>query len=87
MCIEIGMQWPFPSDFYPSKQSAGGKTQTPLEFFKYPSAHVVPIVYKMHPPNPSVLYPLWQVYLAGGVYGLTGTQFPSPSLEYPDPHS
>ena len=55
---EIGIQWPFPSDFYPTEQTAGGRTQTPLEFKEYPLAHVVLIVLSMQPPNPSDLYPL-----------------------------
>jgi len=52
-----GMQWPFPSDFYPSGQTAAGKKHTPLEFLAYPSAHVVTTFSNMHPPFPSETYP------------------------------
>ena len=52
-----GMQWPFPSDFYPSGHTAAGKKHTPLEFLAYPSAHDVTTFSKIHSPFPSETYP------------------------------
>jgi len=48
-----GMQWPFPSDLYPTEHTAGGSWHTPLEFLVYPSAHVVKTCSNTHPPFPS----------------------------------
>jgi len=74
------MQLPFPSVFYPSGQGAAGKKQIPLEFLAYPSAHTVDTVSNIHPPFPSVSYPVGHSTVeGGGLDGSLGTQFPRPS--------
>ena len=81
-----GTQWPFPSDFYPSGQTAGGNSHTPLEFLKNPSAHDVTALSNTQFPFPSELYPLGQDSWVGGSFGSIGAQFPSPSDVYPLAH-
>ena len=81
------MQWPFPSVFYPSGQGAAGKKQIPLEFLAYPSAHTDTTVSNIHPPFPSVSYPVGHYSFEGGGFaGSIGTQFPRPSGVSPLKH-